>query len=176
MKYILKVNQNGKFYWTDNDFTIEETSFMKDAMSADTMLQAHWNELKKQSDEPLPETIKINGDLYETLEKANYLVTVSVWKHGKFGKKMCVGYYLGVIGVHPLFADKKILTSHAMYLKPIYRKKGIGKTMLQTVEEIAERKHNIDYNSFIMNVGMDLSTMFDKLGYQKSDIIYTKKI
>ena len=85
--------------------------------------------------------------------------------------------YLGaIINYHPFMLGKKIAYTSGFYLKPEYRKGLIGYKLLKNAEKYFKEKKGIDFFQIGNNINFDISPLLKRLGYQKTDELYTKQL
>lgn len=136
------------------------------AEAADLLIR-HWKEVAFYKD------IKINPDMgaYLRLEEKGAAVTLTVRAN-----KELIGYQVYLVGPNLHY---KVLqaTDDLHFLHPAYRKSGIGLRLFRFSEqEMKKLGVVILFGRTKADPKLDHSAIFEHLGYDKQDIIYTKRL
>lgn len=147
------------------DFNVE--SFEKWHEDAEWMFQAHYEELSLDKEKV---ALSLHCERYLELERAGMLHIVTV----RLEDRKMVGYYLAMILPHMHYKDAGDMAYTDMYfIHPEYRVGGIGAKLMIFVEETL--RHRGVFKAYITTkFKLDLSTMFEALGWKATDKVFTK--
>ncbi len=145
-------------------FQVENfADFVKDAKA---IFPEHWKELALDQDR-----IKLSLDLtkYEKAEKDGILHIVTARENGKM-----VGYYTAGILPHLHYSNAGLMASTDMYfVLPEYRKGNTGARFMAAIEK-SLRDKGIKKIYISCKAHLDLSVLFEFMGYKFTDKMFTK--
>lgn len=131
------------------------------------LLPIHYEELSLDKDKV---KMSINCSRYLGMEREGMLHIVTI----RLGDGKMVGYYLCMILPHMHYQDAGLMAYTDMYfIAPEYRIGGIGARMMTFVEETLRRRGVV--KAYITTkLKLDLSPMFEALGWKATDKVFTK--
>jgi len=147
------------------DFNVENfENWWRDAQE---LIPVHYEELSIDKDKV---KIGINCQRYLEMEQAGMLHIVTI----RLGGGKMVGYYLCMILPHMHYKDAGLMAYTDMYfVHPDYRLGGVGAKMMIFVEETLRRRDVLKVY-ITTKLKLDLSLMFEALGWKATDKIFTK--
>jgi GNAT superfamily N-acetyltransferase len=118
----------------------------------------HWEEVALDRDK-----IKLNVDYdqYENIDAIGALHVVVARSSGRI-----VGYWLGVVRPHLHYADSLSAFTDVYYVDPEFRKGRVGINLFKYAEKTLRARGT--------KVHLDMSKVFEHLGYRKTEILFTK--
>lgn len=130
------------------------------------MFQLLWDDVGLDKDRF---TAKHDDAKYTALDKAGMLEVVTARNDGRL-----VGFFVTLLTPNPHYADAGLMAYTDMYyLSPEYRKGNVGLRLFSFVEECWRKKNVVKaYSSHKLH--RDRSAMFRILGWNPTDLIYTK--
>jgi GNAT superfamily N-acetyltransferase len=147
------------------DFFIE--TFEKWYHDAEWMLQGHYEELSLDKDKV---EMSLSIQRYLDLEQSGMLHVVSV----RLSDGKMVGYYLAMILPHMHYQNAGPMAYTDMYyVHPDYRTGGIGARLMTFVEETL-RQRGVVKVYITTKLKLDLSPMFEAMGWKATDKVFTK--
>lgn len=108
--------------------------------------------------------------LYEAMESLGRLVVLTAREDGAL-----VGYFVGLIHPHPHYADVICGTEDAYFLTARCRRGMTGVRLLKAAETQL-RAAGAHLALFHTKARKDLGLIFERLGFEKSDVIYRKRL
>lgn len=152
-----------------SEYTIQVEPFMDAYADAKELLEAHWHEIA-----PYKDFLTVNPDLdaYKKLDEKGALSTITVRKDGKL-----IGYIVFFISRHLHYSDIFVATDDLHFLHPDYRKSLIGLKMFRFAEE-EMRRRGVGLIAMRTKARSDInhSAIFERLGYDRQDIVFTKRL
>ena len=134
---------------------------------AQHLFSAHYEELSLDKDRV---KMGLHCQRYIDMETAGMLHIVTIRLDG--GKM--VGYYIAMILPHMHYKDAGLMAYTDMYfVAPEYRVGGIGVKMMIFVEETL-RQRGVMKAYITTKLKLDLSEMFEALGWKATDKVFTK--
>lgn len=134
------------------------------------MFQEHWNELGEAGGSS---NLSIDHHLLMSLDSSGMYKCFTAEHDGK-----CIGYASWVIsrGIHS--ASDIYATTDAVYVDKEYRESlmGAGVRLLKYSEKVLREKYKVNIIQFSMNINYDLGSLLSKMGYEISEIKYSKKL
>lgn len=132
-----------------------------------TLNQDHWDEVGGIAGQC---ELDIDFNMYLTLQSQGILIMVAAYDDDKL-----VGYVSCSRAPHPHHKGKIFASTDAFYVAPKYR--GItGTKLIKFTEALLRDRHSVDYFSIIANTNFRIDSWANRMGYQESDIVYTKKL
>lgn len=134
---------------------------------AQELIPIHYEELSLDKDKV---KIGINCQRYLALESECMLHIVTV----RLGDGKMVGYYIAMILPHMHYKDAGLMAYTDMYfIHPGFRLGGVGARMMVFVEETLRRRGVV--KAYITTkLKLDLSPLFEALGWKATDKVFTK--
>ena len=147
------------------EFYVE--NFEKWHQDAEWMFQAHYDELSLDKDQV---KMGLHYQRYLEMEVAGMLHIVTI----RLSDGKMVGYYLAMILPHMHYKDAGLMAYTDMYfIHPDYRVGGVGAKLMVFVEETFRRRGVV--KAYITTkLRLDLSPMFEALGWKATDKVFTK--
>lgn len=129
------------------------------------ILPQHWEEIARDRD-----TIKLDPDwpAYHALEACGQLHFLVCRVDGKMA-----GYHLAFVRPHLHYRQSLSCITDIFYLKPEYRKGGIGKQLFVESEKVLKAR-GVQKVFLGCKVALDLTPLFENLGYQKIEYVFAK--
>jgi len=142
----------------------KESDFLSFFKEIQPLLPAHYEELCVTKDYPLDP----NYESYVRMAKAGLLRCITCRTNEKL-----IGYIVFVVQPHLHYKSCKTAFEDIYYLVPEYRKGRIGLKLFQYAEHVLK---NNGVNRIILHtkIHLDNSRLFEHLGYQHTDKLYTK--
>ena len=128
------------------------------------LLIAHYEEIVPFKDIPL----EVDVNQYIAMDKAGVLRCFTARKEG-----VLVGYSNYFVRKHPHFSSSLQALSDILYVSPAYR--GFGVSFLQWCEERL-KSEGIQQIYQSVTPKHDFGRMLERMGYEKADTQYTKRI
>ncbi len=146
-------------------YQVESWSDCKDEMAL--LWPLHWEEVGEDKDK-----VKLNMwcDVYQDLQENDRLHIVTARVDG-----IMVGYHISTINHHLHFADTLMAHTDLFYLHPKYRVWFNGINLFKFVEKTLKAR-GVQKMHTSSKVKLDMSRIFERLNWQKSEIVYTKYI
>lgn len=131
------------------------------------LLPGHWEEIARDRD-----VIKLAPDWpsYHALEAAGQLHFLVCRVDGKM-----VGYHLAFVRPHLHYKNSLSCITDIFYLKPEFRKGGIGKNLFVESEKVLKAR-GVQKVFLGCKIVLDLTPLFEKLGYHKIEYVFAKVI
>lgn len=131
------------------------------------LLDRHWREIAlNHADVPLD----IDHERYDALDEAGALHIVTVRRDGDL-----IGYHVAIVSTHLHYASTLHGITDVFYVAPEYRQGFIGIRLFQCVEkELKALGVKKLYTG--TKVHLDLSKLFERLGYRRVEFLYAKII
>ena len=132
------------------------------------MFPLHWEELALYKDK-VP--LNVNYPLYKQLDAEGKMLMVGARDEGRL-----IGYFFGIMTMHPHYMDQLVLKMDIFWLHPDYRGKGMtGVKLFRFVEAEAKRQgvHTLYYGS---KLHRDCSKLFEFLRMEPVEVYYSKWI
>lgn len=134
---------------------------------AQELIPIHYEELSLDKDRV---KIGIDCDRYLNMEAAGMLHIVTV----RLSDGKMVGYYIAMILPHMHYKDAGLMAYTDMYfIAPEYRIGGAGAKMMVFVEETLRRREVMKVY-ITTKLKLDLSPVFEALGWKATDKVFTK--
>lgn len=151
------------------EFEIELTHIEDCFSDIIKMVESHYKEISFFSDF----AYKFNPDIeqYKALEKHNLLFIFCAYDvDGSI-----IGYNIYTVSNHPHCKNQKVAIQDLFFVKPEFRKQGIG---LGLIKEAEEYFGHIGVNFIIQaaSVKKDFSSLLLNRGYKLLDILYIKEL
>lgn len=112
--------------------------------------------------------LDIDRGQFEVLEAAGVLHTVSVRDDGNL-----IGYYVSMLTPHPHHKGSLFAVNDILYIAPEYRSSGVAAGMISFAEEDL-RGIGVTVMSFSMKTAHPFKSLADYLGFEETDIVYSK--
>jgi GNAT superfamily N-acetyltransferase len=134
---------------------------------ATELLQKHWGEVA-----PYRDLCRLNPDLPTYQAMAHKLCLITARIDGRL-----VGYIMFVIAPHLHYRDVLMATDDLHFLDPACRKTGIGLKMFAFAEKVMRGK-GVQIMTLRTKADPRLNhgAIFEHLGYDQQDIVYTKRL
>ena len=134
---------------------------------AQHLFQAHYDELSLDKDKV---QMGLHCQRYLDMERQGMLHIVTI----RLGDGKVVGYYIAMILPHMHYKDAGLMAYTDMYfIHPDYRVGGVGAKLMVFVEETLRRRGVV--KAYITTkLKLDLSSMFEALGWKATDKVFTK--
>jgi len=149
---------------------IEEQSYKDFYKEVYPLMQSHWDELGEKGGST---NFAIDHHLMMYLNSTGMYKCFTVKYKGKY-----IGYSSWVLsnGIHN--ATDLYATADAVYIGREYRESllGAGIKLLKYSEKVLKEKYKVDIMQFSMNVNYDLSKLLSRMGYEISEVKYSKKV
>lgn len=131
------------------------------------LLPIHWQEIANDKDK-----IKLNPwwEAYEEMARNGQLQIVTVRTDEKI-----VGYHWSIIRPHLHYRDSLTAYTDIYYLHPAYRK-GMNGMKLFKFAEACWRKRGVQKAYTASKFKLDMSRIFERLGWHRAEACYTKFI
>lgn len=144
-------------------YAVEHWLDIKDEMLP--ILERHWREIAlNHEDVPLD----IDHERYDAMDEAGHLHIVTVRREGAL-----IGYHVAIISGHLHYASTLHGITDVFYVAPEYRQGFTGIRLFQKVEK--EMKSLGVKKLFTgTKVHLDLSKLFERLGYKRVEYLYAK--
>lgn len=134
------------------------------------MFQDHWEELGEKGGST---NFALDHHLMMHLNDTGMYKCFTVEYKGKY-----IGYCSWVLsnGIHS--ASDLYATTDAVYIDKEYRDSllGAGIKLLRYSEKVLKEKYKVDIIQFSMNVNYDLTKLLTRMGYEISEVKYSKKL
>jgi GNAT superfamily N-acetyltransferase len=131
------------------------------------LLQAHWEELALDKDKvPLDP----NYDEYLKLDELKRLIVITVRDRGTM-----IGYFLGFVGPALHYKSCFECAMDIFYIKPEYRKQGVGKGLFNYVE-FTLKKMGVQRWIVGSKLHKDSAFLFEQLNFKPIEMYYSKYI
>ena len=131
----------------------------------EAILPQHWEEIARDRD-----TIKLDPDwpAYHALEACGQLHFLVCRVDGRMA-----GYHLAFVRPHLHYRQSLSCITDIFYLKPEYRKGGIGKQLFIESEKVLKAR---GVQKFFVGckVAQDLSVLFEGLGFDRIEYVFSK--
>lgn len=130
------------------------------------LIKSHFHEVSYYSKDF---QLNVNKDMYLSLDKKDAMKLFVVKSKGK-----CIGYSSYYLMKHP---HVNILQAHqdAIYLRPDYRKHGIGKMLIQFADNLFKQLGvSVVFNTVTTKV--DFSEMLLSMGYERAEQLYARRL
>lgn len=85
------------------------------------------------------------------------------------------GYCVFFVQVHPHFKSKQALCD-LLYLKPEHRSRSVGSEFVKFIESSLMAEKDIDVIFFSSTSKKPIGKIFERLGYQQTDVRYAKRV
>lgn len=149
---------------------IKEQSYKDIYKDVYPLCQKHWEELGEKGGST---DFAINHHLMMHLNSAGIYKCFTVEYKGKY-----IGYCAWVLshGIHS--ASDLYATTDAVFIDKEYRESllGAGIKLLRYSEKVLKEKYKVDIIQFSMNVNYDLTKLLTHMGYEISEVKYSKKL
>ena len=131
------------------------------------LIDAHWREVADHLEE-IP--LDVDWDLYRRMEQEGSLFILTVRDDGRL-----VGYVAHVVACLPHYRQTLVAKDDAHYLRPEYRKGGVGAKMILKTEQAlaALGVKRILYHTKLRS-DIDRTRFFERLGYEPIERIVSK--
>ena len=127
----------------------------------------HWQEIALDK-----ETVKLDPDWdeYDRLAEAGQLHLLTARENG-----VLVGYYVGIVKPHLHYKNSLMAFNDVLYIKPTHRQ---GMTGVRLFKEIERTLKERGVEKMFMNTKEhhNFGVILERLGYRKTETIYTKVI
>ena len=147
------------------EFAIEplESAYLE----ATDLVRKHWQEVA-----PYRDLCVLNPDLPTYRAMVSKLCVITARVSG-----VLVGYIMFVVAPHLHYRDVLMATDDLHFLDPAYRKTGIGLRMFVFAEQVM-RDRGVQIMTLRTKADPRLNhgAIFEHLGYDKQDIVYTKRL
>ena len=127
----------------------------------------HWEEVAKKTGAPMP---SVNTEELQLLEERGIIYTI-----GAFFEQVLVGYSVNQIGQSFNFSSVTMMDNQGLFIKKEYRNTGAGLKLINESNRIAKAR-GASIATWHTYQGTRAATLFDRLGYNAHDIIYTKEL
>lgn len=134
---------------------------------ASELLRLHWEEVA-----PYKDLLTLNPDMqmYRTLEEQGRIVVVTARRLGEL-----IGYVVMMLHAHHHYSHVLTATEDIHFLHPDHRKGSLGLRLIAAAEaEMAAR--GVRVMTLRTKVTHNHGLLFERLGYQPQDIVYTKRL
>jgi GNAT superfamily N-acetyltransferase len=148
--------------------TYQEESFKDFIVEFDALLKPHMAEINVS--ERLGFKFKPDYNKYVKLQELGILVVVTCRHH-----KRLIGYTVFGISPNIRYGDCNLAKEDLYYIVPEYRGKGIGKKLFIETEKVLKDK-GANQIIFTTKTYSDNSHIFEKLGYEFFEKLFTKRI
>jgi GNAT superfamily N-acetyltransferase len=134
------------------------------------MMQQHWDEIGHRGGF---KDFKLDIGKYLYIESKNLLACFVAIKDGEY-----VGYVCCTLDSLNHNATEMGAMTDAVYVVPEYRNSvaGIGYRLLKFTEKQLKEQFNVTAMQFVVNTNYDVGVFLNKMGYEVSDIVYTKTL
>lgn len=131
------------------------------------LLPLHWEEVARDR-----EIIKLDPDWasYHALEAAGQLFLMVCRIDGKMA-----GYHLAFVRPHLHYKNSLSAITDVFFLHPDYRNSGIGKGLFLASEKNLKAR-GVQKIFLGCKIALDLTPLFEKIGYQKIEYVFAKVI
>lgn len=130
------------------------------------MAYAHWREVAKDTGYPPPE---LDIDQLPILERAGLAFAIC-----PFDVNVMIGYSLVIIAPCFNFKGIRLAVNEGLYVMPEYR--GITSLKLIRATEIAAKRRKANKMQWHAYAGTNAAQLFEKLGYNGNDVLFTKEL
>jgi GNAT superfamily N-acetyltransferase len=131
------------------------------------LLSKHWEEVAHYKDIPLSPDL----GAYSAMQCLNILrIFTARMDDGKL-----VGYSFFFVKNHPHYVNSIQAFQDMIYLEKELRGKGFGAALITFCEEELKKDH-VDVVYCHVNSNYDFSSMLERHGYKKVDIVYGKRV
>ncbi len=147
--------------------TFQEESFNDVIDDIKPLLENHWQEIALDKDK-----IALNPDYaqYENMYKAGVLKVFTARLDDEL-----VGYFVVMLHKSPHYSDHILALNDIIYLKPEYRKTGVGKRLISFAEQILHQEGvSVLYINTKVHQPFDL--LMESLNYTLAERVYSKYI
>lgn len=129
------------------------------------LLQIHWEEIALNKNAI---KLAVDYDRYNQLDEANCFHVVTVRDENRL-----IGYHAAIISTHLHYKNDLMAFSDVYFLRKEYRKGRTGIKLFQFVEKALKER---GVKKVIINTKkhLDMSKLFDYLGWHETETIYTK--
>jgi hypothetical protein len=146
-------------------FQVENWHDVKEEMSV--LWPIHWEEIANDK-----ERIKLDVwmEAYDLMSKMNQLHIVTVRNEGTI-----VGYHWSIVRPHLHYKNSLTAYTDIYFLLPAYRKGFTGVKLFKYVEETL-KGIGVEKMYTASKTKSDKSSIFERLGWTRSEVVYTKYI
>ena len=147
--------------------TLEVESFIECLPELKPILPIHYEELALNKDE-VP--LSPRYDIYEAKENAGELIFVTAREAGEL-----VGYFIGFIAPGLHYSTCLTCSLDIFYIHPEKRGSSFGMELFKFTEKELRRR-GVDRWFVGSKVHLDASWMFERLGFERVEIFYSKML
>ena len=132
------------------------------------MMQQHWDELGHRGGFT---DFNLDAGKYLYIESKNLLACTVAIRDGKY-----IGYICCMLEALNHNATELGAVTDAVYIVPEYRDSiaGYGYRLLKFTETQLRNSFNVTAMQFVVNTNYNVGGFLNKVGYQTSDVVYTK--
>lgn len=113
----------------------------------------------------------INPEQYVALYTAGLVKTFVARQGG-----IAIGYIIYIVMAHPHFVDTILAKEDGLFVHPAHRTSSIGTRLIKYADNVLMTKYNVDAVSQTATVKFDHSAMLKRLGYEKIETTYMRRL
>lgn len=131
----------------------------------------HWEEVGHYDDIP----IDMQWDTYRQLQAEGKLrcYTIRGFLNEEFGETVLMGYAFYLVGKHLHYRHTLVASQDILYVRPPYR--GIGKSFIKWCDDQLKNDGVVTVTQHV-KPWFDWGHMAEKLGYEKAETIYSRRL